>query len=115
LDKFDLDLSAFDVLYMAGGNTFHIMDKIKKLGLFEKIKEIVNNGKIYFGVSAGSIMAGPNIGIASPWDENDINLTDYTGFNFVNFAVSPHYTEEEIDLIRNRQKRIKYSSEIVNR
>lgn len=104
---FDLDLSEFDVVYMAGGNTFHIMDKIRKLGLVEKVKGFVSAGGIYFGVSAGSVMAGPNINIASPWDENDIGLADFVGFNFIDFAICPHYENKDNEIIKQRQKDLK--------
>ncbi len=101
-----LDLADFDMIYMAGGNTFHIMDKIRKLILVEMIKDFVARGGLYFGVSAGSIMAGPNIGIAAPWDDNDIGLTDLEGFNFIDFAISPHYISEDNNLIKERQKEL---------
>ncbi|OGY42200.1 MAG: hypothetical protein A2Y67_01615 [Candidatus Buchananbacteria bacterium RBG_13_39_9] len=103
-DKFVLSLTDFDLIYMAGGNTFDIMDKIRKLGLVEKIKDFVSKGGIYFGVSAGSVMAGPNINISSPWDENDIGLTDFAGFNFIDFAICPHYESKDDEIIKQRQK-----------
>ena len=75
----------FDAIYVCGGNTYYIMKRFKETGLDKIVMELVNQGKIYVGVSAGSIMAGPSIGI-SGWgidgDKNDVNLKDLTGFNF---------------------------------
>lgn len=84
----------FDVLYICGGNTFYILDRLRKTKIAELIKDLVKLGSIYIGVSAGSIIAGKSIEIAgwgSEADTNEINLKDLTGFNFTDIAIFPHY------------------------
>jgi dipeptidase E len=53
------------------------------------------SGKVYVGVSAGSIIITPNISIAEvePADPNNVGLTNLTGLNIVDFEVSPHVPE----------------------
>lgn len=89
-------LGDFDFLYICGGNTFHILDRMRKTGMDKFIKEQVEKGAIYVGVSAGSILAGKNIEVAgwgSEGDTNEINLKDLTGFGFTDIAILPHFHE----------------------
>lgn len=87
----------YDVLYMCGGNTFRILEKLREKNLIEKIKQMVEKGTVYLGVSAGSILAGPNIeiaGMGTEGDRNDIGLEDLTAFHFTDLLISPHYRPE---------------------
>jgi peptidase E len=99
-------LAGFDVLYIQGGNTFHLLDQMRRSGADRIIRELVaGHGTVYCGVSAGSIVAGPEIGIAgwSPdWDRNEVGLTDLTGLRLVPFILSPHYIPEDAALIAAR-------------
>jgi len=93
-EKFSYNLRNYDAIYVCGGNTYHILDRIIKIGLFELIKKFVKDGGLYVGVSAGSILVGKRIEIAG-WgiegDPNDINLRNLNGFNFTNIAIYTHY------------------------
>src|SRR5947207_2157169 len=51
------DLSVYDVIYVCGGNTFYLLHKLKEIGFDKKIIELVESGKVYVGVSAGSVIA----------------------------------------------------------
>jgi len=107
-DKPFIPTKEYDVIYVCGGNTFVYLDRIKKTGLDKFIIDSVkSNRSIYVGVSAGSIIAGPDISIAS-WgsegDSNDIDLKDLSGLGLTNIVVSPHYRDElksELDEFRN--------------
>jgi dipeptidase E len=91
------DLPEFDVYYVCGGNTFYILNRLRKTNLDKVILKAIEDSKFYIGVSAGSIIAGPSIEAASigEGDVNDIEINDLTGFNMVPFHVSPHYTEND--------------------
>lgn len=54
----------FDVIYFTGGNTGHLHQRIRETGFDTIIKKLVYANKVYVGVSAGSIIATPNIGDA---------------------------------------------------
>jgi dipeptidase E len=99
-------LAGFDVLYIQGGNTFHLLDQMRRSGADRIIRELVaEHGTVYCGVSAGSIVAGPEIGVAgwSPdWDRNEVGLTDLAGLHLVPFILSPHYVSEDAALIAAR-------------
>ncbi|MBU2472614.1 Type 1 glutamine amidotransferase-like domain-containing protein [Patescibacteria group bacterium] len=100
-----------DVIYVCGGNTYYILKRFRETGLDKIVIELVNQGKIYIGVSAGSVMAGPNIEIAG-WgedgDKNDVNLKDLTGFNFTNIAVFPHFEEKNRQEVKEFKKKVNY-------
>ena len=102
----------FDAIYVCGGNTFYIMERFRKTGLDKIVVELVNQGKIYIGVSAGSVIAGPSIEIAS-WgmdgDKNDVNLKDLTGFNFTNISIFPHFEEKHRTEVEEFKKKVNYS------
>ena len=97
-----------DVIYVCGGNTFAILNKLRETNLDNFIKKQVADGAIYIGVSAGSIIAGPSIEIAgwgSEGDRNEIALENFAGFNFVDIAVFPHFHKElrgEVDEFRKK-------------
>jgi len=82
----------YDILYMCGGNTAHLLGQLQQTGSLSLIKEQVSNGKPYIGTSAGSIVAGPEIPIYLR--EEAPKLEDYTCLNFVNFIVVPHWGSE---------------------
>lgn len=104
-------LGNFDVIYVCGGNTFAILAKLRETGLGDFIIGQVRNGTIYVGVSAGSIIAGPNVEIAgwgSEGDKNEINLQDLTGFNLVGIEVFPHFHEELRSEVEEFEKKVPY-------
>lgn len=88
------NLSEYNLVYICGGNTFYILDRMRKIGLDVAIKNFVKAGRVYLGVSAGSIIAGQSIEIAG-WgterDINEINLKNLKGLHFTNIALFPHY------------------------
>lgn len=102
------EVDGFDVIYVCGGNTFYLLKKVRETGFDKVIIEFAKTDKLYFGVSAGSILVCPNIDIASPFDENDVNLTDLTGLNLTDIIVSPHYKDEEKTIIDDFKKKSQY-------
>lgn len=103
------DLPDFDVVYVCGGNTFSILKKMRETKIDGFIRSQVGRGSIYVGVSAGSIIAGPNIEIAG-WgidgDKNEVELKDLEGFSFTNIAVLPHFEnskhQEEVNEFKKK-------------
>lgn len=86
-------LKGFDVIFLTGGNTFYLLEKIRESGFDRVIKKLVENGVIYAGESAGAIVAGPNIEPVEFMDhkEEAKSLTDYTGLGLIDFIPLPHY------------------------
>ena len=110
-EKFLAD-KKYDVVYVCGGNTFSILERMRITGIDKYIKkEVIENNMLYVGVSAGSIIAGPNVEIAgwgSEGDPNDVGLTDLSGFNFTDIAVFPHFRPELSDEVSDFQKKVSY-------
>lgn len=103
------DLQDIDIIYVCGGNTFHYLSKMRKIELDKKIIKLVKKGVSYFGISAGSIVAGPRVDIARigrtvPGDKNDVRLKDLTGLKLTNTIIYPHYTKEDEVAIREFEK-----------
>ena len=94
-DFHDIDFSGMDVIFVAGGNTFYLLDRVRKMGFDEKIKEMVDGGVTYIGISAGSILVGPDVGVALPFDPNDYGVEDHTGLNLTDKVVAPHYNRKD--------------------
>lgn len=84
-----------DAMYVCGGNTFNLLAKIRKTNFDVALERFLASGKVYFGVSAGSIVVTPSIEIAlvEPGDSNDVGITDFRGLNIVDFEISPHVPE----------------------
>jgi len=99
------------IIYFSGGNTFYLLDWIRKSGLNNYLKRLLEQGRIFVGASAGSIIAGPDISI-SGWspdgDTNDVKLVDTHGLNYVPFAVSPHFTETKRPMLESHLSKVDY-------
>lgn len=94
-------IDEYDVLYMCGGNTAYLLNKLRRTGAYEMIIEKVKNGKPYIGTSAGSIIAGPKV--PEYFSEEEPELEDRKAFNFVNFTMMPHWGDayfEERDIAK---------------
>lgn len=102
------EVENFDVIYVCGGNTFYLLKRVRETGFDKVIIEFAKTDKLYLGVSAGSILVCPNIEIASPFDDNAVNLTGLTGLNLIDVIVSPHYCVEEKSIIDEFRKRSQY-------
>lgn len=70
------------------------MDSARKRGLQAILEQYLANGGVLIGASAGSIMCTPSIELAKFGDENEVGMTDFSGFGFVDFEFHPHFTGE---------------------
>lgn len=62
----------YDCIYFTGGDTGYLLRQIKETGFDRIIKVMVYANKVYVGVSAGSLIATPNIG--DPYEEETSGL-----------------------------------------
>lgn len=100
-----------DIIYINGGNTFYLLDWIRKSKVDTYLKDLIETGKPYIGASAGSVLAGPDIAIAGwdpNWDENSVNLLDTTGLGIVPFAVVPHYDTKDHFVVERESQLVDY-------
>ena len=89
-------ISETKIIFVSGGNTFYLLQELKKKNLISYLREKIENGLLYIGESAGSVITAPNIGYADIVDDKALatELNDYTGLNLVDFYVVPHFEEE---------------------
>jgi dipeptidase E len=57
-----------DIIYIQGGNTFHLLKCVKESGFDKIVKELIEKEVIYIGVSAGMKWLLGNIKIEIEWD-----------------------------------------------
>jgi dipeptidase E len=93
-DEINSKLRNNDFIYITGGNTFFLLQELKKTGADKIIIDEINKGKLYIGESAGAIVTSANIEYAKRMDDvkKAPNLTEFSGLNLVDFYVIPHYT-----------------------
>ena len=91
-------LTATDMIFVAGGNTFYLLDWARKSGFVELAKKAVAAGKIYVGSSAGAVICCPDIwyirALDDPGQAPDL-AGDFTGLNLIPSAIIPHAHKEK--------------------
>ena len=94
--EIDQKLTENDVIYIGGGNTFFLLQELRRSGADKILIREVNSGKPYIGESAGAVIACPDIGYCSGMDDPDKapELNDYTGLGLVDFYIVPHLGSE---------------------
>lgn len=101
-----------DIIYVEGGNTFYLLNAMRQCNFEKVIRNLLKQGKVYIGVSAGSIVAGKTIR-TSNWKnpEPDFGVKDLKGLNLVPFDIFVHYQPEHAEVIKqnmpNSKKRLK--------
>lgn len=88
-------LEKSDICYVAGGNTFFLLEHMKKTNFKDALEKRMDDNLLYIGSSAGSIVMSPDIDFISPMDEKEkANLDDTTGLNYIPFSFLPHVGHE---------------------
>ena len=94
-DKISEMLNRNDYIFVSGGNTFYLLQELRRKGADTLITEQIRAGKLYIGTSAGSIILCPDIEFVKEMDYNHTapELQSFTGLNIVNFYILPHYLD----------------------
>jgi dipeptidase E len=88
-------LRKFDVIFLNGGYPFYLIYHLKKSGADIVLNELIDNGKIVIGLSAGSIALGPDNAMCNyiyP-EDNTFSVTDLSALNAIDIRIYPHYKE----------------------
>ena len=93
-----------DVIYFTGGNSFFLMDQLRKTETDELLKKELANGKLMIGESAGAIICAPTIQHIEQMDEKpeDYSQEDNEGLDLIDFYVLPHYLTAPFKKITER-------------
>ena len=91
-------LTKNDIIFVGGGNTFYLLQELRRSGADKIVVQEVNKGKLYIGESAGAVITCPDIGYCAGMDnpEKAPELTDYTGLGLVDFYIVPHIGNAEM-------------------
>lgn len=109
-------LEEADVLFVSGGNTYHLMYWFNKSGLSKILPKLLKN-IIYIGVSAGTVVATPSIVNADfeaePLKEIHEEIFN-DGLSLVNFMIEPHinsqyFPDQNFKSLAKRSKKYNYS------
>lgn len=104
-----------NVIHVEGGNTFYLLKAIRETGFGEILKELLNQGKIYIGTSAGAYIMCPTIDVAN-WSDDTVDrfgISDFSALNYVPFLLRVHYKDENQELIKEKMKTLKYPLHIL--
>lgn len=95
-DEIENRLKDKQIIYFCGGNTFYLLDQVIKTSCDQIIKDKIENGVIYIGSSAGSMIVGTRIDIVSTIDDASKapNLKS-TGLGIVDLSILPHWGSSE--------------------
>ena len=91
--KFDKKI---DIIYVKGGNATQLLHYLKMYNQFDKIKEMVQNGVVYAGASAGALIAGSDTEwtlMSEPYDfdmKKEFGKDALLGFGFINKLIFVH-------------------------
>lgn len=93
IEEITATLKKNDFIYVTGGNTFFLLQELKRSGADKLILEEIAKGKLYIGESAGAVITSPNISYIQSMDsvKKATNLTNYDALNLVDFSILPHY------------------------
>ena len=102
------ELKQFDLVYFTGGSPQYLLERINSTGFNESLKRYVDNGGVYVGVSAGSIIATNNL----PDNLGFVNCTlsvhvlDGTACGIIDTSIKPHIELSANNVILIQDNRI---------
>jgi dipeptidase E len=96
-NEVEQELKKYNVIFISGGNTYYLLEKLQESNTSRVIKRAVEAGMPYIGSSAGSVIAGPNVKPVGKLDdiEKAPHLRGFRGLGLVDFVVYPHWGFEK--------------------
>ncbi len=93
-EEISSELHSNDAIYITGGNTFFLLQELKRTGADKTIVKQIKSGKLYVGESAGSIILSPNVEYVKDMDDLQAapDLESFSGLDLVDFYPLPHHT-----------------------
>lgn len=84
------------MIFVSGGNTFYLLQELKKSNADQLIIDEIKKGKLYIGSSAGSIILSKDILYVDKMDDKRkaTELENFLGLNMVDFYTLPHLNNE---------------------
>ena len=82
-----------DAIFVGGGNTFRLLDRLQRCGALEAIRRSVRQGIPYMGASAGTVIAGPTIRTTN--DMPIVEPASLQSLGLVTFQINCHYLDAD--------------------
>lgn len=102
-----------NIVHLEGGSTYYLLRAIRATGFDQILRELLKEGKVFVGISAGAYVMCPTIEVAD-WNEQDrFGVTDFTGLNYVPFLLKVHYKDDQEVLVREKINSLKYPLRIL--
>lgn len=99
------ELRKYDVLWFAGGNTYCLRWAMKKSGCDKVLKQVLKEGIVYAGDSAGAVIVGQTLKYYDLADGPKVApRTIYQGLKFIDFCILPHWGSKEYGHILGKIK-----------
>lgn len=86
-------LASCDLIYISGGNTFFLLQELRRSGAGAVIASLVQAGMPYVGESAGAAVVSPDVAYMAHLDERNAAplLADTKALGLVPFYPLPHW------------------------
>jgi dipeptidase E len=86
-------LEEAEAVFVGGGNTFRLLDRLQRSGLLEVLKRRAVAGMPYLGASAGTNIAAPTIKTTN--DMPIVQPVSFAALDLVPFQINPHYIDAD--------------------
>jgi dipeptidase E len=86
------DLARFDLIYLAAGNPYYLLARVRETEADSVLEEMVAAGRLVMGASAGALLLGRSLSALSVFDPSvaDFGCKNPAALSLVPFAVLPH-------------------------
>lgn len=102
-------LKQYDVVWVNGGNTFFLLYWVQLSGFDMVMERLLDEGTVYVGLSAGTVLACPTIEVAG-WkgvdDPQVVNLDTYKSLHLVDYYIFVHYQEKWKAIVEEHRNKL---------
>jgi dipeptidase E len=84
---------AGDAIFVGGGNTFRLLKTLYDMELLDALRDRVEQGTLYMGSSAGSVIASPTIRTTN--DMPIVEPPSLKALHFVEYQINGHYIDAD--------------------
>lgn len=107
-------LKTADVIWAAGGNSFMLRSEMRRSGFDSVINQLLDDGKVYCGESAGAIVAGLTLQGSEVGDDPELaDQIIWEGLGLTNRIIAPHADSPDFLEYINHMKKLYKDNERV--
>lgn len=94
-------LKGKDVIWFAGGACGYLMYWIRRCELDKHLPDLLKNGSVYVGSSAGSMVTAQTLTVTEWYlGESETGASLFPGLGYVDFEIYPHFEDEMLPEIK---------------